>query len=221
MSAGNSCKVCKDCLTHCQSYNECLKMQEFNLIVENARAVAKLKKHIVNTVPEFRGKTAWLKENGIQDKYIEVPITESKTLFNYLTKDTDYAKFLTMTFDPKKFSFNELSQPILLDNYIKNCIWNLRYLFKGKNIILVREYHQSGIPHYHMIFVPTGLLEQSTIVLRMKYYLSKTLSNKRSVHIRHANEYATNYISKSNQTFWTFNPALIAPEKGTGLEVQL
>lgn len=197
--------LCKDCGHLCLSLNNCLKYQEFNMVVEQAQAMAKLKKSITGSVPHFKGLKKWLKQPT--EDFIELDFSNNKI---------HYSKFITLTFDPKKFSLNELTQPTLLDNYIKNCLLDLQNLFKDKTIMLVREFHKTGIPHYHLLCNFETPLEQNTCILRLRYFLSAKLTNKRSVHLRPANEYAINYISKSNTKYLNFKQPMLTPlEQGS------
>lgn len=187
--------LCKECYSICTSLNHCLRNQEFNLIVENAKAINKLKKHIKATVPHFKGaKSIWLHKEDIINEYDQLPFLP-ETVYKY--------RFLTITFDPRKFSFNELTQPKLLINYALNALFDLRNLFKGKPIIII-EYHKSGIPHFHINYDVEGQLELSTLILRLKYFFSENLRNKICIHDRVFNEYGKNYMRKSNETYFTF-----------------
>lgn len=61
-------------------------------------------------------------------------------------------KFLTLTFDPKKFSEENLRDVSFTDNLFKNFIKRFNYRYKIKlKYIAVREFHKSGRIHYHMI----------------------------------------------------------------------
>lgn len=183
---------CPDCNHNCHSHNECLKMQDFNVIVENAQAIAKLKKHISASVPDFKGSKKMLvtPNNNFQSRMLD------------WIKDYNY-RFITITFDPKKFSFNELTQPDLLHNYVLNVLWELRTLF-SHNIILIREFHVSGIPHYHLNYSCGTPLEHASLILRLRYYFASSLKNRKCIHDRVFNEGGKQYMAKSNKSFYEF-----------------
>jgi hypothetical protein len=185
-------RLCQDCGNVCFTHAECLKYQDFNLLVDNAKHIAKLRKHIKTTVPHFKGLKKWLTSN-VDKEYIWLPLNIAPLGY----------RFMTLTFDPKKFSFNELTQPQLLINYVRNCLLDLSNLFKAPPVIII-EYHKSGIPHFHLNYECNGVLEHNTLLLRLRYYLSDSLRNKSSVHDRIANEYCKNYMKKSNEQYFTF-----------------
>lgn len=184
--------LCKDCGHICISLVDCLRLQEFNIIVEDARAINKLRATIKKAVPHFKGIKKWLIEN-IDEEYQTAP----------LMGVTHQYRFLTITFDPRKFTFNELTQPDKLVRYAKNALFDLKNLFKQKPYIIV-EYHKSGIPHLHINYECYGPLEHATLILRLKYYFSESLRNKRCIHDRMANETCINYMKKANSEYFTF-----------------
>lgn len=198
-------QVCKDCGHICDSLKTCLKYQEFNVIVENAKQVNKLRTHIKSTVPYFKGIKKWL-DNDITPEY---ETYDFNTLKEEGIRDVPIHqyRFLTITFDPKKFSYNELTQPVKLINYLKNALFSLKNLFKVKPIIIV-EYHKSGIPHFHINYTVNGPLEHSTLILRLQYYFSESLRNRKCIHDRVYNTHGLNYMEKSNKTFFTFKNGL-------------
>lgn len=190
ISKGVSANLCKECFTICHSLNECLKMQDFQLIVSNAQAMAKLKKHIKISAPQFTGRSVWFDQNPYPN-FIERKFDEST---KWLTR------FITITFDPRKFTLNQLTQPIRLLNYAFNALNDLKYVFQ-KNIIAVVEYHKSGVPHLHLNYDVRGPLEHATILLRLRYYFSKDLRNRNAIHDRMFNEGGIKYMQKANQTY--------------------
>jgi len=185
-------EICKDCHHICTSHTECLKLQEFNIIVDDARTIAKLKKNIKYAVPHFKGLKNWLREEN--HHYTATPF-DSTTQYKH--------RFMTITFDPKKFSYNELTQPILLHNYVLNALWDLKDLFDG-GILLVREYHKTGVPHYHLNYSCKTMLEHATLKLRMQYFFADSLRNRKCIQDRHFNEYGQMYIRKCNETYLKF-----------------
>ena len=184
--------LCPDCGHVCVSLTQCLKQQEFNIIVEDARALNKLRSHIKKAVPHFKGIKKWLIES-VDEEYQTLPWGD--VVHQY--------RFLTITFDPKKFTFNELTQPIKLITYAKNALRDLKNLFKKKPLIII-EYHKTGIPHLHINYECNSPLEHATLILRLKYFFSESLRNKKCIHDRMANETCINYMKKANDTYFTF-----------------
>lgn len=167
-------------------------MQEFNIIVEDSKAIHKLRKHIKKAVPHFKGIKKWLVEDVDTDFQVH---KLDGIKYQY--------RFLTITFDPRKFTFNELTQPIKLIRYAKNALKDLENLFKGKPIIIV-EYHKSGVPHLHINYECEGPLEHATLILRLRYFFSESLKNKSCIHDRMANEGCIQYMKKANTEYFTF-----------------
>jgi hypothetical protein len=166
-------------------------------LVEHERSIQTLKKYIKKSVNYFSGHKRWLTITPI-DQYEERMFTPAGTPWRY--------RFMTITFDPKKFSFNELTQPHMLDNYVKNVLLNVKELFDG-NIILVREYHKSGVPHYHLNYTPLNPDALVHLILRMRYYFSSTLQNRYCIHDRIFNDGGTIYMKKANDSYFQFkNP---------------
>ena len=168
-------------------------MQDFNIIVENAQAIAKLKKHIKVSAPHFKGNNKWFTQD-LSGLFV-------KRQFDN-TIEWQH-RFATITFDPKRFTENQLSQPLLLINYGLNAIYDLRNLFKHNPIIII-EYHKSGIPHFHINYSCDTLLEHATLMLRMKYYFAKDLRTKAAIHDRVFNEHGHDYMQKSNTAYYQF-----------------
>ncbi len=186
-------KLCPDCFTLCTSHAICLKMQDFNLIVEQAKAIAKLKKTIQKTTPHFKGIKSWLR-NEVEDQFENIEFSDSTPI---------YTRFITITFDPRKFTFNELTQPKLLINYIKNALLDLKNLFKQKPICII-EYMKSGVVHAHVNYECSSVLESTTLLLRLKYFFSDSLRNRNAIHDRYFNEGGNVYLRKSNTHYFTF-----------------
>lgn len=195
--------VCPECNHECNSLNECVKYKTFNLLVEDARKIAKLKKWIKSSVAHFKGKNSWFVVDN--PNYNIVPIQW----------DENYYRFMTITFDPKKFSFRELADPNKLHNYVQNAIWDVKDLFKG-NILLIREYHKSGVPHYHLCYNTYDTDTLNHLKLRMRYYFSAHLKNHKCIHDRVFNEGGKTYVRKANHMCWRFSggEAPIPPREG-------
>ena len=61
-------------------------------------------------------------------------------------------KFLTLTFDPKKFTEKNLRDVTFTDDLFKKFMKRFNYRYKTKlKYIAVREFHKSGRIHYHML----------------------------------------------------------------------
>jgi len=185
---------CIDCNQDCSSHTECLAYQNFNNVVLDAKAVAKLRKSIPKATPHFKGLKGWLKEYD-----------HSQWMLANFKDDTDYKyRFMTITFDPKKFSFKELANAPYLHSYVMNALLSIKSYFDG-NIILVREYHANGIPHYHMNYSASDQVNHNHILIRMKYYFQQHLNNRHCIHDRIFNDGGKKYITKTNKTYYRFN----------------
>lgn len=171
-------------------------MQDFQVIVENAKKMAQIKKHIKITAPHFKGHQIYFTRD-ISGLFVERKF-DTSTNWQY--------RFMTVTFDPKKF-FNsktpKIVDPLALIKYFFNCIYDLRNLFKENPLIII-EYHKTGIPHFHINYTVNGPLELATLKLRMQYYFSKDLRNKRAIHDRLFNEGGHQYMQKSNVSYYQF-----------------
>lgn len=184
---------CSFCGTDCKSFSQCKKQEEWNQIVYNAQQLAKLKKHIEVAAPTFKGNMKWF-NTDISGLFVE-RMFDTSTNYHY--------RFMTITFDPKKFTFNQLTDVPGLLRYFFNCIYNLKNLFK-ENPIIILEFHKSGIPHFHMNYSVNGPLELNTLILRMQYYFSKDLRTKHAIHDRIFNEYGQKYMQKANTKYYQF-----------------
>lgn len=62
-------------------------------------------------------------------------------------------KFITLTFDPKKFKEEQLRDVEFVDKEFNKFIKRFKYHFKCPNLkyIAVREFHKTGRLHFHMI----------------------------------------------------------------------
>lgn len=188
---------CPECNHQCNSLNQCLKFKEFNDVVAQAKRIVALKKYITLSVPHFKGKTKWLNNPIVYQQYV-LQSWSSEMQWKY--------RFMTITFDPKKFSFNELTSPNQLENYILSALNEVKHLLRG-NIILVREYHKSGIPHYHMNYDTYDSDTLEHLKLRMKYYFASSLRNTKAVHDRIFNAEGVGYIQKYAKQYYEFiNP---------------
>ena len=201
--------ACPECNHECTSLNVCIKYREFNELVQQARAIIALKKHIKMCIPHFQGKQSWLSYNP-KYEYKELLLSDLNPInYNY--------RFMTLTFDPAKFSYNELTQPVKLHNYMLNALYDIRHLFKG-NIILIREYHKTGVPHYHLNY---STHDENTLIhlkLRMQYYLAKSLRNRHAVHDRIFNAGGIEYLKKANDTYFAFETP---PDEDQSLQVKI
>lgn len=186
---------CPECHHECKSLNECNNYQKFNLVVLDAKKIAQIRKSIPKAVTNFKGNSKWFNdEHGTGGRFESVKFS-SHTEYKY--------RFMTITFDPKKFSFKELANFEKLHNYVLNALYELREYFDG-NIILVREYHNSGLPHYHLNYSCHDQFLHHHIVFRMKYYFQAHLNNKHCIHDRIFNAGGQEYIKKTNSNYIRF-----------------
>jgi len=182
---------CGDCKQECKNLNECHAYQNFNNMVLDAKKVAAIRKSIPKAVPEFKGSKKWFNDATVGAQY-------DTGVFN-TTVEWKY-RFMTITFDPKKFSFKELAHFDKLHNYVLSALLEIREYFDG-NIILVREFHKSGLPHYHLNYSCPDQFTQHHVLFRMKYYFQQHLNNKHCIHDRIFNEGGKQYIKKVNMTY--------------------
>lgn len=168
-------------------------MQDFQIIVENAKKMAQLKKHIKVSAPQFKGHLKWFTQD-ISGLFVE-RLFDTSTNWQY--------RFMTVTFDPKKLTKLQQIDPIGLIRYAFNAIYSIRNLYKENPIIII-EYHKSGLPHFHINYTVNGPLELATLKLRMQYYFSNDLRNKRAIHDRIFNEGGHQYMQKSNISYYQF-----------------
>lgn len=185
--------LCKDCRHLCQSHAECLRYQDFNILVDDAQAIAKLKKDIKSAVPEYKGKNKqWFDKVPLfmedkskhlsYDAYAKLPTTEYG------------GRFATITFDPKKFSLKELIDPQKLINFIGNALEELKPFYT--KCYLTYELTKMGIVHAHINYTCDSLITQTTFILRLKYYFAKDLRNRHAIHDRIFNDGGITYMSK-------------------------
>ena len=75
-------------------------------------------------------------------------LTRRLALMNFTSGD----KFLTLTFDPKRFTEEDLRDIDFVDKHFKRFVKRFNYYFKVKiKYLAVREFHKSGRLHIHMI----------------------------------------------------------------------
>ena len=140
-------KICPDCKHLCRNHSECLKYQDWNLVIDDAQSIAKLKKTIKSATPTFKGKD--------KQWFDKVPLfMENKSQhisydsYAKLKQDEYGYRFTTITFDPKKFSLKELINPQALVNYIGNALEELRPFYS--KCYLTYELTKLGIVHAHI-----------------------------------------------------------------------
>lgn len=184
---------CDFCGIDCANFSECNKRHMFNMIIENAEAMARLKKSIKCTTPTFKGKTQWFTQD-ISDRFIKMQFGPG-TQWQY--------RFLTVTFDYRRFTLDQLTKPQELLNYFQNVIYDLRDLF-SRNPIIILEYHKNGVPHFHLNYECEDPMKLTTLILRLRYYFQKDLRNNRPIHDRIFNEGGQTYMQKANTTYFQF-----------------
>lgn len=185
---------CPDCKHDCRNHPECLRYQDFNLVIEDAHAIAKLKKTIKSACPTFKGKNKqWFDSIPLfmEDKSKHI----SYDAYAKLNQDQYGYRFTTITFDPKKFSMTELINPTKLINYIGNALEDLKELYT--KCYLTYEVTKMGIVHAHINYTCDSVLTHTTFQLRLKYYFANDLRNRHAIHDRIFNDNGINYMTKS------------------------
>lgn len=110
---------------------------------------------------------------------------------------TDYAKFITLTFDPKTNNY-DLKNLSLCNQRKDNYLINLKKLFPDLKYIIVPELHKSGQIHYHML-VDLPYLDDT------KYQIVKNLWTYGLCDIRSYKNivgsvfYLTKYLTKNSK----------------------
>lgn len=198
----NNPNLCKECLSNCKSFAECKKIQFKNYVQQEQERIKT--KAVLNAkgLPNiaFSGKKDYMKPVH-NENYKQVQFDENTPWGN---------RFITITFDPNKFGANFLSQPQTCKNYVFNVLNELKPLFD--KMVFVFETHKSGIIHAHLSYkvksadtdVDEAQLELATLKLRLKYYFSKSLKNKKCIHDRIFNEGGKQYMTKTNKSYYKF-----------------
>lgn len=190
-------KQCPDCRHDCSSHAECLRYQDFNIIVDDARAIAKLKKTIKSSTPEYKGKNKqWFSQVPMfmEDKAKHL----SHDAYTKLPAEQYGYRFTTITFDPKKFSLEELVSPQKLINFIGNVLEELKPFYT--KMYLTYELTRLGIVHAHINYTCDSVLAHATFQLRLKYYFAKDLRNRHAIHDRIFNSNGIDYMTNKNYT---------------------
>jgi hypothetical protein len=113
-------------------------------------------------------------------------------------------KFLTLTFDPKKFTEEQLRDVAFTDDLFKKFIMRFNYRFKIKlKYIAVREFHKSGRIHYHMIcdwkkeLIFEDEIRENESFLGEKVWKHGFVDIKQLNHVDNVGAYIIKYMTKN------------------------
>lgn len=112
-------------------------------------------------------------------------------------------KFLTLTFDPKKFREEDLRDVVFVDSEFRRFVMRFNYRFKCKlKYIAVREFHKSGRLHFHMVCDWDKRFESEEEIREMERFLGeKVWKNgfvdiKQMNHVDNVGAYIIKYMTK-------------------------
>lgn len=113
-------------------------------------------------------------------------------------------KFLTLTFDPKKFTEKNLRDVSFTDDLFKKFIKRFNYRYKTKlKYIAVREFHKSGRIHYHMLcdwkneLIFEDEIRASEVLLGEKVWKHGFVDIKQLDHVDNVGAYIIKYMTKN------------------------
>lgn len=185
-------EICKDCGHTCKNHADCLKLQDWNIVIDDARQLARLRQHIKINTPDYKGKNKELMDP--KDGTFFSDGNNSLLFTDYLQLPEHGYRFTTITFDPKKFGFEFMTNPKKQLNFIINVLELLKPLFT--KCYLIVELHKSKVLHAHINYSCPDLLTWATLQLRLKYYFAYDLRNKHAIHDRIFNQIGLNYMVK-------------------------
>lgn len=188
-------ELCKDCGHTCRNHADCLKLQDWNIVIDDARQYAKLRNQIKIRVPDYKGKNPELFSAPKVDSFYNDG-NRALTFQQYIDLPEHGYRFTTITFDPKKFGFKTLCNPGKCVNFIVNVLEELKPLYT--KCYLIFELHKSGIVHAHINYTCQTTLDWATFQLRLKYYFANDLRNKHAIHDRIFNNIGLNYMVKED-----------------------
>lgn len=126
--------------------------------------------------------------------------TRRLALMNFESGD----KFLTLTFDPKRFNDDDLRDTLFTDKEFKKFIQRFNYHYGVKlKYLAVREFHKSGRIHYHMICDwKKNLLFEDEIRENERFLGEKIWKNgfvdiKQLDHVDNVGAYIIKYMTKN------------------------
>lgn len=158
--------------------------------------------------------------------------TRRLALMNFKSGD----KFLTLTFDPKRFTEYQLREDILfLDNELKKFIKRFNYRFQcNLKYIAVREFHKSGRIHFHMIcdwskhFTCEEEIREFERLLGEKVWKNGWVDIKQMDHVDNVGAYLIKYMTKNvavnffkGRKIYLCSKGLQRPVVYRGLEAEL
>jgi len=113
-------------------------------------------------------------------------------------------KFITLTFDPKKFTEEQLRDISYTDDLFKKFMKRFNYRLPQKlKYIAVREFHRSGRIHYHMICDWKVNLPFETDIRQHETYLAQDVWThgfvdiKQLNHVDNVGAYIIKYMTKN------------------------
>lgn len=113
-------------------------------------------------------------------------------------------KFLTLTFDPKKFTEKNLRDVTFTDDLFKKFMKRFNYRYKTKlKYIAVREFHKSGRIHYHMLcdwkkeLIFEDEIRENESFLGEKVWKHGFVDIKQLDHVDNVGAYIIKYMTKN------------------------
>lgn len=151
-----------------------------------------------NTKLELRGdRTLERRQQTVRDAR---NTTRRLALMNFTSGD----KFLTLTFDPKRFEEDQLRDVEFTDIHFKNFIKRFNYKFGIKlKYIAVREFHKSGRLHYHLIcdwkqnLIFEDEIKEFERLLGEKVWKNGFVDIKQLDHVDNVGAYIIKYMTKN------------------------
>ena len=113
-------------------------------------------------------------------------------------------KFLTLTFDPKKFTEKNLRDVTFTDDLFKKFMKRFNYRYKTKlKYIAVREFHKSGRIHYHLLcdwkkeLIFEDEIRENESFLGEKVWKHGFVDIKQLDHVDNVGAYIIKYMTKN------------------------
>lgn len=122
-------------------------------------------------------------------------------------------KFITLTFDPKRFTEEQLRDISFVDLEFKNFIKRFNYRFNCKlKYLTVREFHRSGRIHLHMIcdwdkeLIFENEIREFERILGQDVWKNGFVDIKAIDHVDNVGAYITKYMTKMDDdtALWAF-----------------
>lgn len=144
-------------------------------------------------------------------------------------------KFITLTFDPKKFTEEQLRDITYTDDLFKKFMKRFNYRLPQKlKYIAVREFHKSGRIHYHMICDWKVDLPYENVIREYERYLADDIWTYGSIvdikqlnHVDNVGAYIIKYMTKNvaieffkDKKIYLCSKGLERPFEYKGIEAQ-